>query len=302
MLSQALAALITLALPVTAPPHRSAVLQAASASLAGKAQCVRFEWLPNDQGSPKGAITVPATLNGRALRLQLDTGSDANFAYGRLAQTAGWAKAGDEVFRAKSFEIAGTALDRPKIYIKADMEEDAHLQGTLGMPALVGKVAVLDYPGQRFCVFAEADLPAPLTEGTWVRGGLRNSRFYIPVEAGAFKSDAMVFDTGSSELPLNVDLSTWKTITGRNTVAGAPASFKGSAWGKPVEFPGAPSAAPVKIGEATLGRPNVFTDPTHPDGFTEWSVRTDGVVGNAPMWDGIVVLDLTARMRFGLIQ
>ena len=42
------------------------------------------------------------------------------------------------------------------------MKPDAKLKGTLGLPALMGHFAVIEYVGQRFCLFAEADLPPEL--------------------------------------------------------------------------------------------------------------------------------------------
>jgi hypothetical protein len=122
------------------------------------------------------------------------------------------------------------------------------------------------------------------------------------VAIGAFASEAIVFDTGSSELPLNVDLATWRDLTGRPDTRDAPSRYRGSAWGKPLVIPGAPSAGSLRIGKTDLGRVTVFTNPAQPAGFADWPVRTDGVLGNAPVWDGIVVLDLTARVRFAIIR
>jgi hypothetical protein len=287
------------ALPASTP---SPAMKRARASLDSKSQCVPFKWIANDKGSARGAIVVPVVLNGRPLEMQLDTGADATSVYGHLAEQSRWSKAGAETFQAAQFTIAGTSLDRPTIYINADMEADASSQGTLGLPALVGKVAVLDYPGTRFCLFAEADVPAAIAAAPSVRAMLRNSRMYVPLSIGAFTSDAFVFDTGSSELPLNVDLATWRTLTSRGTTQGAPASYQGSAWGKPLVIPGAPSASQVSMGETALGRLIVFTNPAQPAGFADWPVQTTGVLGNAPVWNGIVVLDLTAKVRFAIIR
>ena len=56
------------------------------------------------------------------------------------------------------------------------------------------------------------------------------------------------------------------------------------------------------IGETTLGKVDVFTNPDAPTSFSDWPVQTDGVLGNAPFWDGIVILDLTANVRFSMIR
>ena len=39
-----------------------------------------------------------------------------------------------------------------------------------------------------------------------------------------------------------------------------------------------------------------------PDGFAKMSYKVDGVMGNVPVWDGIVVLDLTANVEFRFIR
>jgi hypothetical protein len=286
-------------LPAALP---GAALKRATASLKDKTQCVPFTWIANEKGSARGAITVPVVANGQPLRMQLDTGADATNVYGHLAEQLRWSKPGSETFRATRLTIADTSLDRPIIYVNTDMEVDANVQGTLGLPALLGRVAVLDYPGKRFCLFADADVPAAIAEAPSVRAMLRNSKLYVPLSIGAFNSDAFVFDTGSSELPLNVDLATWRLLTNRVTTDGAPTSYQGSAWGKPLTIPGAPAASPVSIGKTALGHVTVFTNPAQPAGFTDWPVPTVGVLGNAPLWDSIVVLDLTAKVRFAIIR
>jgi hypothetical protein len=51
-----------------------------------------------------------------------------------------------------------------------------------------------------------------------------------------------------------------------------------------------------------LGIPIVFTKQGAPDGFAKMSYKVDGVMGNVPVWDGIVVLDLTANVEFRFIR
>lgn len=290
--------------PRTAPTGSAAPtpLAQASASLDGRPECVHFTWLPNDKGSPRGGIAVPVRINGRMLPLQLDTGANVTSLYGHYPIQAGWASKGTEAFRARSMQVAGVSLGRPQVYLNPDMEDDASLRGTLGLPALMGRITVIDYPRQRFCLFAEADLPGSLGKATFVRAMLRNAKFHVPIRTGAFTSDTIVFDTGSSEMPLHVDLANWKRITGRAVTTAAPSSIRGTAWGKPFTLAGAPAASPVTLGDIPLGTVNVFTNPNTPDSFADWPVQTDGVLGNAPLWDGIVILDLTAKVRFGLIR
>ena len=299
-LSTALAALALTLVPATASATPS--LADVSASLAGRRECVAFRWLPNDTGSERGGISVPVEVNGRTLPMQLDTGANATSLYGRYPVAAGWAKPGVESFRATRFAVAGRTVDRPQLYVNAEMAGEADLRGTLGLPALFGRIAVIDYPGRRFCLFDEADLPPVLETTSYVRAMLRGGKLFVPIRSGGFASDTIVFDTGSSEMPLHVDLAVWKRLTRRATTDAAPAAIKGLAWGKPFTLAGAPAAAPVMLGEAGLGSITVFTNPDAPDSFADWPMRTEGVLGNASLWDGIVILDLTAKMRFAWVH
>ncbi|MGO4170501.1 hypothetical protein [Novosphingobium sp. YAF33] len=277
-------------------------LQDASSSLSGKTQCVSFNWAPDDESTPRAAITVPIKINGELIHLQLDTGSDATILYGRAADRAGWISEGRNSFRATSLMIGSTSIDRPEIHADQDIEEDARLVGTLGLTELMGRVTVIDYPHQRFCLFSEADLPSALKKAPYVRANLRNSKLFVPVAVDAFQSDAVVFDTGSSLMPLSVDLATWRKITGLTDVAQAHTVIKGTAWGKPVTMAGAPAAGTMMVGKLNLGKPTVFTDSDQPTQYANWSFRADGVMGNASFWDGIVIVDLTAKVRFGFVK
>ncbi len=297
-----LAGTILAAAPAPQAPAAAVTPAQAAASLDGRRECVAFTWLPNDTGSPRGGIAVPVRINGETLPLQLDTGANVTSLYGRYPADRGWAAKDAESFRATSFTLANAPLDRPQIYLNAQMEDDASVRGTLGLPALMGRIAVIDYPHRRFCLFPEPDLPPALRRATFVRAMLRNAKLHVPVRSGSFASDTMVFDTGSSEMPIHVDLVAWQRLTGRTTTAHAPASIRGTAWGKPFALAGAPAAAPVMLGPIALGKVDVFTNPDAPDSFADWPVPTDGVLGNAPVWDGIVLLDLTANVRFGLIR
>ena len=167
---------------------------------------------------------------------------------------------------------------------------------------MVGLVTVINYPGQRFCLFADTDLPQELLAGVSVSGTLRNGKFFLPVQVGNFKSDSIIFDTGSSEFPLMVDLANWRKITGQTEPEKSPVKHPGLTWGKPTLFYGAPASSPLKLGQIELGVPTVFTEQGAPEGFAKMSYQVDGVVGNSQLWDGIVILDLTANVQFRYIR
>lgn len=159
MLATTFAVLVGLSPPAFAA---TPTLATVSASLDGQPQCVTFAWEPGNKGAERGAITVPVTINGRALRLQLDTGADATILYDKLADAAEWSRPVDEKFQAHGFSIGSTQLDRSEVHVLRDMKDDGRVSGTLGLAELIGHVAIIDYPGKRFCLFAPADIPAPL--------------------------------------------------------------------------------------------------------------------------------------------
>lgn len=56
------------------------------------------------------------------------------------------------------------------------------------------------------------------------------------------------------------------------------------------------------LGKVNLEKPLVFTNAAAPNEFAGWPYRAEGVIGNAPFWNGIVVLDLTVRARLGFAR
>jgi hypothetical protein len=278
---------------------QSLALIAVSKSLDGKTQCVAFQWEPD---GAKIAVTLPVQIEGRTYRFQFDTGATANIIYSTIADRAGWSKPTDHSFQPVTFRVGDTIMSRPWISIFRDKKVTHNISGTLGLWNLIGRITVIDYPGQRVCLFADADLPQELPTGTSVSATLRNGKLFVPVQVGSFASDNIVFDTGSSEFPLIVDLANWSKLSGQTEAEKAPVKREALAWGKSVLLVGAPASSQLKLGELELGIPIVFTKQDAPDGFAKMSYKVDGIMGNAPVWDGIVVLDLTANVQFRFIR
>ena len=299
--SCAFLALYSLASCLAQNPAQDGALRAAGKSLDQKPQCVAFQWEPTSKGSAKGAITIPVIIEGMPLRFQFDTGANTGVIYGNVADSAGWSKSVDKEFRPTTLQIAGSVIHRPTITIIRDMKDDK-VSGTIGLDSLVGRITVIDYPGRRLCLFDDGGTPREFLTGEAISGSLRHGKLFLPLQGDRFKTDSMVFDTGSSELPIAVDLANWKILTGLVEPETAPLKYEGSAWGKPIRFFGAPSASALRVGNISLSKPIVFLNDSAPHGFSDWPFRADGVLGNAPFWDGIVVLDLTDRVLFRYIK
>ena len=258
-----------------------------------------FQWEPD---GAKGAIVLPAQIDGHPYRFQFDTGATANIIYSTIADRAGWSKPTDHSFQPKTFAIADTIISHPWISIFRDMKVTHNISGTLGLWSLIGRITVIDYPGQRVCLFADADFPQELRTGTFVSATLRNGKLFVPVQLGSFASDDIMFDTGSSDFSLMVDLANWSKVTGLTGPEKAPVKHEGSAWGTSVLFYGAPASSQLKLGKIELGNPIAFTKQGAPDSFAKMSYKVDGIIGNAPFWEGIVVLDLTANVQVSFIR
>jgi len=101
--------------------------------------------------------------------------------------------------------------------------------------------------------------------------------------------------------PLVVDAGPWRAFTG-NAGTAAAQTISGNSWGKPVTFAGDKAKSVMAVGKAELSEPLIFTNTGVPADFANWPFRIDGLMGNAPLWDHVVVLDLTDRARFGVID
>lgn len=99
-----------------------------------------------------------------------------------------------------------------------------------------------------------------------------------------------------------VDLEDWKRLTGRDGPEAAPIRKEVSSWGKTITAIGAPSKGAMTIGSARLEAPSVYCLEEQPRMFAGWPFPAKGLVGNAPFWDRVVILDLGIRPRLGLLR
>lgn len=267
---------------------------------AQRPECVRFRWEPDP--TRKGALSIPVTLNGRAMWFQLDTGTNTDIVYGNVADEAGWANKGAKSFRASEMRIGRTILRNVPVavYRNQPVEQTA---GEIGLADLVGRVTVIDYPAQQFCLFEPGHAPeALLTQATWAEGILRNGKFFVPLSIGNTVGKDAIFDTGSSEFPLWVDLPMWQQITGLNDPAAAKQEVRGNNFNKPVIFKGAPTVEPLKIGSVSLGSRIAYTKVGDPNMFAAWPYPVTAIIGNEPFWNGAIILDLSdSKTRLGIV-
>ncbi|HEX8385657.1 MAG TPA: hypothetical protein VF576_05715, partial [Rubricoccaceae bacterium] len=65
---------------------------------------------------------------------------------------------------------------------------------------------------------------------------------------------------------------------------------------------GAKAEGDLEVGPVHLARPTVYTEPADPTGYADFGFRARGLIGNAPFFDEIVVLDLRSRPLFGVLR
>lgn len=259
--------------------------------------CVQFEWASAAGVSERAAILLPATVNGRATTLQLDTGADINVLRGPADV---WSVAADENgWGAASVHIGELDLGEARVRTGGEAGE---LGGTLGLPALLGQVVVLDYPAQQFCL--SGTMPAALGERAhFVGARIENMKFWFPVQVNGTTYENFFFDTGASLFPLSTDLELWRQLTGDDPEA-ADHVVEVNSWGNTIQLRGSAATGEAHIGDVSLGRPLIYHVSAAPTFFADWgfSFPVHGLAGNASFFDSVLVLDLRPdSYRLGII-
>ena len=112
----------------------------------------------------------------------------------------------------------------------------------------------------------------------------------------------VIFDTGSSAFDIIVDRDDWIELTGIDKLDTAPIQRIVNSWGAKVTAIGAPARGPLTIGSAHIANPRVFFLKEQPNLLSSWPFPARALVGNAPFWNRIVIMDLGIRPRFGLLE
>jgi hypothetical protein len=260
-----------------------------------------FEWASVKDVSDRAAILVPVNLDGTVGTFQLDTGLDVTVVYGDIPADRGW-ETHDGMYHVPSFEIGG--IDLGPMWLRSREESGrGEAIGSLGLDLLVGYWVLIDYPGRRLALMRPGEAPLWLWQrATWTPAELRDAKFFPYVILGGKGVGDLFFDTGSSAFDIVVDFDDWIDLTGHAGPDAAPVQRIVSSWGKRVTAVGAPATGPLIIGSARIVSPQVFYLKEQPNLFANWPFPAKGLVGNAPFWDRVLIMDLGLRPRFGLLQ
>jgi hypothetical protein len=176
--------------------------------------------------------------------------------------------------------------------------------GTLGLDLLMGRMVVIDYPGQRVCLVASNDVPAELTgQVEWVPAEIRSGKLFVSAKLGERPLDGLFFSTGgASALPLAVDQATWAALTGRTGERDATSRVTPPSRGTPQPFVGAPAQGALELGGLRMDAPLVYYPAAEPARFRGLGYPAAGVLGNALFWDRVVVLSLGVWPALGVLR
>jgi hypothetical protein len=272
-------------------------------SLINKLPCTAFEWEPWKAVSDKGAIKVPIKFGRKTYWFQLDTGSDGTIVYGKIDKSLGL-KEGQNSVRLTNVELGRMKFPVARLYINPNMHpEPGGIAGTVGLDLFMGNVAVIDFPGKRFCLMPKADAPTELrTQSESVKAVIRDGKFFIETKLNGQRLDDLFYDSGSSAMALSVDFEVWKSLTGLSGEEQATKKYAGSSWGKPMNFIGGETKGELEIGEMKLGKQLAFYRSQPLDFFKKFPFTTVGNIGNAPFFDKVIILDLGVHPAFRIIK
>jgi len=219
---------------------------------------------------------------------------------------SGWSRLDEIAVRIPNVRFAGKNVGDVRAVLNKAMpvssrSTDPH--GTIGIEILLGRSLVLDFPNQRVCLLDEGDVPPDMLKAAdWPNAELSHGKFFVEMELSGKNLDGIFFDTGSSLTQLDLDLAPWKEFTGINDTDKAPQHGKFCcSWGKEIEGIGAPATGDLKIGQHLFHHPWLTTQPGNPEKYRKnyWG---QGSMGNALPLKDIVILDLSAHPRFGIID
>jgi hypothetical protein len=262
----------------------------------------------------KIAILIPIEISGTKKKffMQLDTGSDGTFFYGKILRK--FALVGDSSGPDMLFTWVKSLDGRSSWTSKAQIDWmmgnwdlstlDTNSQdpgdrilGTIGSDFATGKVLVLDFPNSQYTlVDSVTQLPARLTQSvTWEKSTIIDYRQNLDVVVGKDTIRQVMYDCGSSESDLVLPLEDWKRTTGMTIDSPQVARSYTLSWGDTIPQYLAPARDSVMIAGISLGRPNVE--------YVAWKNRDMSQIkniGNHLFYDKYVVLLDMKNSRFGL--
>lgn len=249
------------------------------------------------------ALMVEMRLDGmgRPVLMQLDTGTPASVFLGKSYDQL---HRNDTVVGQAGRKLGGWVAGRRfdnEIFVVLPNLEEPHRLGSLGATFFEQRVLILDFVSQKIAILdPRQDLPAKFD---FVPLDYRDHKIFVTLTLNGTADRDMIFDSGSSALPLFTTARRWQEWTLRRPDDPRNLMLSAKSWGKEVTLAGAPFQGSICLGKACLSDPLIFFLPrvlANLD-LERAPYRIAGVLGNA-LFDTryTVVVDLPHR-RFGLM-
>lgn len=242
-------------------------------------------------------FTVPVTVNGKPLRMQVDTGADYGGLYGQVEDwpDAGFVERDDVPAYATSvaMDVGGVTLNTETV-LHYESNSISEIAGTIGYDNLRDRIWMIDPRADRFCHIKPGH-PA-LGSLRFVDTPVRFNKQYLPLKFEGEAVDGLFFDTGSVFSLLVPEL--WERTTDPD---GEDMSVEVPSWGEMVRLEGRTAKGGWTLGGELLAIRALIRED---DPASLQDARLDqpmqGLLGMSAFDGRTVVLDLReGQERFG---
>ena len=286
-------------------------------TLRGLPVACAFIWVADSSTSPvqpHAALLLPVRLPGcpRTCYVQFDTGAPYSLLYGKplAALRQAYPAAQLPMPRQDTVHSFSLALGSGKVharrllvrpYGQAQLPADStapFIIGTLGTDALAGQVLVLDYPHQRFSLYAR--LPDSLVRRAQFTPLSFASRRVLLRMSLQGQEQQFLFDSGSSAFSLLTNQGTWQKMA---MPAATPHISGVNSWGRRLLAHTVACGEELQVGALRVPLRTV----TYLEGTSFWQQALmrfsgmTGMLGNEPFHRHTIIIDPQAG-RFGLVQ
>lgn len=267
-----------------------------------QSNCTPFEWVTDVDGAEKAAMVVTANVAGRKTKLQFDTGSDVSGLYLGAFQelTTNRNEYGYDI---TTIDLKAGELDLGRQPFHRMPWPTSLVSGRIGLQALIGKIIRIDYPNQQICQITKEQFEQHRLHMHLVPAEIRSRKLFLISKLAGTINDDLFFDTGASLYELLVDKTNWQHLTGRQGNESDNLQISGWSHDQLVTTIGAPLATQLALGSFVAEESMVHFIAEQPRRFEHNTIEAEGLIGNAPFFDDVVVMDLRKEEAwFGILK
>jgi hypothetical protein len=266
-------------------------------------------WKLEDRVEEHAAMMVSVKLDGvdAPAVMQLDLGTPGTVVYRQV-----WTRL---ILTAQCSGLCGTAAGRPfrdePFGLIGNTSEvglpDGQIElGTLGCSFFEHRILILDFVKERLAILGKGeDLPATISPAiNYVPLSYRYGHIFVEATVQGHEESNLIFDTGSSMIPLFTGHKWWRELTERRPDDPRNSTLRIPSWDQQAVLTGAPMKGALCIGSACLDNPVVYCEGSHLPNMDldRYSFLFSGLFGNVPFDHRFtVIVDISGR-RFGLLN